>query len=453
MANSDKGDYALPGDASTYPSGGLHARYSNNLDLASNTYQSALIHAPDRMLSFGTIASGEYANQQDATIDSQANPTPGAGTADWSCIWFGAIWLKLSAGDYTFQITLPAVANNFGVRAYIGKTIFGTDLLAGAGWPASGGAWSNTSGQSYTFTVTAADLAGTLSYDGGTVQRDGWYPIKIEYAVGNTAAAAPVLSLTSSPAAYTDPGGTSIAAGAQTTVVPSTSLSPLGCADQRYQGIAHFDLAQQTAQAFGFQIALEPQALESGSFPGVLAPRLREGQDVDLVLNADRDVRTDGEGVLNYSSTVDAASFASSLWGNGAGFQTGTTGQLQANVFDPATMLASLFDAQQWQDHPDAAFSSLLEALLNSQLALELLPWQLLSADPAVRPRRAFTWPLPGAIAQMRWHPGDGLRVQVPEINVFDTEPRQLLVVTRSFTPLGITGTTVTFADRPGTGG
>ena len=51
-------------------------------------------------------------------------------------------------------------------------------------------------------------------------------------------------------------------------MVPSTSLSPLGCVDQRFQGVWYFDMYQQTGQAFGYEFALEPQSLESGSFPG-----------------------------------------------------------------------------------------------------------------------------------------------------------------------------------------
>ena len=444
MRGTDKGDYVLPGDSTTYPYGGLHARYSNDLDLAANANRLSIIGAPSRSLAWGgnAGATAEYQNQQDPTINGQANPTPGAATTNWSCVWFGSVYLKLSAGNYTLQINFPAVADTCMVRAWVGKTMFGDQLVD---------AWSlsNASGATFSFTVSAAALAGSMPYGGGTVQRDGWYPIRIEYAVDATAASAPALYFTNVPAAYTDPGGTAIASGAQATIVPSTSLSPLGCAAQRYQGVSHFDLAQQTAQTFGYQIALEPQQLESGLFPGVLAPRIREGHDTDLVLSPDVGPRTDGEGVLNYSSTLDASDFATSLWGNGAGVQTGTSGQLQAEVFDAPTMLAALFDAQQWSDHSDASFEELLHALLNSELGLRLAPWQLLSADPTGRPRRAYSWPLPGALSQMRWRPGDGLRVQALDINVDDTTPRQLLVITRNFAPGGIMSSTATFSDRP----
>jgi len=440
MRGSDKGDYVLPGDASTYSSGGLHARYFNDLDLQFDSNRLSEILAPPRTQAYGGSSPQEYANQQDATINLQANPTPGAATSNWSARWFGAIYLKLSAGDYSFNIITGVGASNTAVRVWVGKTRFGDQLV---------GQWAFNSQTSYLFTVSASALAGTLPYGAGTVQRDGWYPIIIEYAVDANASTAPQFVLASSPAAYTDPGGTAIASGAQSSLVPATSLSPLGCVDQRYQGIAHFDLVQQTLQAVGYQAAVEPQQLESASFPGVLAPRIREGHDTDLVLKPDAGPRQDGEGLLNYSSTLDSSDFASSLQGNGAGFQSGTTGQLQGHVYDPDTMLASLFDAQGWQDFSDASFESLLQALLNSQLGLQLEPWQLLSADPNGRPRKAFTWPLPGALAQMRWRPGDGLQVQARLINVNDTAPRQMLVITRNISPRGVTSTQGTFANRP----
>lgn len=445
---SDKGDYVLPGTASTYPTGGLHARYYSDTDLASDTNRLVKILNPTRSIAYAGSGPAEYQNQQDATINTQANPTPGAATSNWSCKWFGAVYLKLSAGDYRLQWSNPGgVTSGTAVRIWVGKTRFGDQLVPDQGVNAD---WNLASGfGAFGYTISASALKGTSSYGGATVQRDGWYPIKVEYAVDSTAHTAGTLYFTNSPAAYTDPGGTAIASGAQITVIPATSLSPLGCVDQRYQGASHFDLAQQTVQGFGYQASVEPQNLESGLFPGVLAPRIREGQDTDLILTPDTGPRTDGEGLLNYSSTLDGTDFASSLQGNGAGVNNGTSGQLQAIVYDPPTLLAALFDAQQWQDFSDAAFSALLQALLNTQLGLQLSPWQLLSADPTGAARLAYTWPLPGTIAAMRCRPGDGMRIQARDINVFDTAPRQILVITRSIAPAGTTSSTASFANRP----
>ena len=451
MAGTDKGDYVLPGDETTYPTGGLKGRYFNDNDLQGQLSNAPfaynlMVLAPTRASSYGGSAPAEYIDQQDPELNAQNPPAfnatapgPGpAGLANWSAQWFGAIYLKLSAGNYTLEWNSP-IPGNTGVRIWIGQTQFGQQVLD---------QWTLAAGAGYSFTVSATTLAGTRS-DGSTVARDGWYPIKIEFVAGGTACTAGALSILNSPAAYTDPGGTAIASGAQSTRVPPTSLSPLGCVDQRYQGIDHYTLVQQTALAYGYQATVAPKQLESGLFPGVLAPRLQEGLQTDVTLKPDMGTRQDGEGLLNYSSGLDATDFCSSLWGNGAGFQSGTTGQLQAVVYDAATMLASLFDAQQWQDFSDASFISLLQALLNGQLSLQLTPWQVLSADPMGRPRKAYTWPLPGAIASMRWRPGDAVLIHAPLINVVDTEPRQMLVITRNILPKGIASTQATFTERP----
>jgi len=180
-----------------------------------------------------------------------------------------------------------------------------------------------------------------------TVQRDGWYPIIIEYAVdANREHRAPVRAGKQPGRVYRPWRQPRSLRVRKSSLVPATSLSPLGCVDQRYQGIAHFDLVQQTLQAVGYQAAVEPQQLESASSPACWHHASGRATTTDLVLKPDAGPRQDGEGSLNYSSTLDSSDFASSLQGNGAGFQSGTTGQLQGHVYDPDTMLASLFDAQ-----------------------------------------------------------------------------------------------------------
>lgn len=436
---SDPGDYVLPGNASTFPVGGLHARYFNDTDLQSDSNRLVKIHAPPRTQAYSNASTvPEYQNQQDATVAAQANPTPGAASSNWSVLWFGAVYLKLSAGSYTFTITYPAHANNQAVRLWVGQTTFGTQIIDQ--W-----AFTNGSAASVTGVASASTLSGTLPYGAGSVARDGWYPIKLAYAVDATASTAPTLKFTA-PSSYTDPGGTAIT-GASVTTVPATSLSPLGCVDQRYQGQAHFDMVQQTLNAYNYQASLEPQRLESGSFPGSLAPRIREGHDTNLILNPDDDPRKNP--ILNYSNNEDASDFVASLAGNGAGFQNGTTGQLQSVVYDPTTLSNSLFDVQGWQDFSDASFGSLLQALLNGQLGLRLSPWQAVSADPKGQPQLSRSWPLTAALSEMRWRPGDGLRLRARDVSIYDTSPRQILTVTRNFVPEGTTSTTVGWMNRP----
>lgn len=446
MRGTDQGDYVLPGDSSTYPNGGLHGRYYNDLDLAPDSNRLVKILDPTRSVAYGSSGTPEYMNQQDAILNKPNPPgltqqAPGAGSSglsSWSAKWFGAIYLKLSQGNYTITLQTPGVGNS-AVRVWVGTTQFGAQLID---------EWAWTGASTYSATLTAASLAGTLPYGAGTVHRDGWYPIKIEYAVDATALTAPLLQFTP-PASYTDPGGTALTSGSAVTV-PATSLSPLGCIDQRFQGVSHFDLCQtDVLQAFGYQASLEPKQLESGLFPGVFAPRIREGSDSDAILEPDDNPRA--EGITNYSNMLDATDSVTSVQGNGAGFQNGNTGQLQALVYDAPTLTESLFDVQGWQDFSDASFTSLLQALLNNELGLRLTPWQTIAADPLGRHRLADMWPLtlPPVLAAMRWRAGDGMRIQARDVNVQDTAPRQLLEVTPNFVPNGTTSVTATFASAP----
>lgn len=445
----DNGDYALPsitsyavGTVSTYPWGGLHGRYFNNADLASDVNVLVKLHHPKRTAAYtgSTGNIGEYANQLDPTINitngSGGGNPPGAAGQYWSTLWFGSIYLKYSAaGNYNFSFTADD-----GVRVYIGKTRWGEQLID---------AWQTESATTYSVNVacgTSGPLAGT-NPDGTPNARDGWYPIVIEYFQGGGGNES-VFKFTP-PVSYTDPGGTSLVGGTQV-VVPATSLSPLGCVDQRHQGISHFDLLQKNGQAFGYQLSNQPKSLESGYFPGVLAPRFQVGTLFDAVLEPDDHPRT--EGLLNYSNTLDATDSVTSLWGNGAGFQNGNTGQLQAYVFDHTSVDNALFNIQGWQDFSDSAFAALLEGQLTSELGLRLQPWQVIAGDPMGRERLAFTWPLSGKLAQMRWVPGDGMRVWARDVNIQDLEPRQLLLVTRSIHPNGSTGVQVGFAERPRSG-
>ncbi len=441
MRGTDKGDYVLPGTMATYPWGGLHARYFNDLDLQGTSARLSVIMSPPRTQVYsGTSGVPEYANQQDAGINGQQNPLPGAATSNWSVRWFGAIYLKLSGGNYTFTVT-GTTGQPIAIRVWIGKTTFGTQLLDN--WTFAGTTLPQT------FTLTASTLAGNLGFDNGTIIRDGWYPIKVEYAVDATSETAVGFEFTP-PVTYTDPGGTTLTSGVAVTV-PATSLSPLGCDDQRYQGTSHYDLVQKTGAAFGYQFGVEPHSLESGLFPGVCAPRIREGHDVAVTLEPDNSPRR--EGIINYSAAVDGTDQASSIQGNGAGFQNGNTGQLQGFVYDPPTLQDALFDMQAWQDNADISYSSLLQAALNAQLGNRLTPWELVSGDPIARDRQVYTWPLPGTLSNMRWRPGDGVLINAPDINVVDTgiasPPRQLLLVTRQIAPNGVTSTQVGFAGRP----
>lgn len=433
LRGSTKGDYVLPGSYTTYPAGGLHGRYYNDADLqmAVGGARESQILSPLRDAVQSGGGPGFYADRLDATINLQANVQPGAATSMWSARWFGAVYLPLAShpGTYTFVINLPTAGTGYAVRVWVGKTQFGDQII---------NQWTlnSTPTQTPSGTVTTASL--------GSV--DGWYPVVIEYAVATPtgSSAAPVFEM-SAPANYTDPGGSSITTSFG--VVPATSLSPLGCVDQRIQGQSHFDVVQKTAQAYGLQLSPLPMPLESGEFPCRLAPLARQGQDTDVVVEPDTNPRA--ERSSNYSNVLDSEDQVATLRGNGAGLPNGNGAQMQAVVFDPTAATSGLFVQEGWQDSGDAAFPALLAATLNSQLGLRLTAWQQVAADPEAFGRLADTFPLTGALSAMRWRPGDGVRLKLPDVSVDDFTPRQMLQVTREFVPTGRTKTTAQFRNRP----
>lgn len=411
LRGSDKGDYVLPGSASTYPPGGLHGRFYNDLDLAGDTYRTSKILAPSR---------APYADDQLATINNPTSHKPGADDSHWSLRAFGSVYLK--AGAYTFT-----VANlDDGARLWVSKTGWNDQIIDD---------W-NTGG--------ARTVTGTY-----TAPKDGWYPIVLEYFADATPNGCQ-LKFTP-PSSYTDPGGTALTGGASV-IIPATSLSPLGCVDQRFQGASHFDIVQKTAQDFGYQWSSEefPQSLESGEFPGRIAPRIRVGTDYDITIEPDDvDAR---EGITNYQSTLDSSEQVSSIRGAGAGPPDGQGSAPVTEVLDVPSLQSLLFDLQAWTDASDIAFASLLYARLASELGLRLSPWQEVTGDPAAHDRLADTFPLSGQLKQAHWRPGDGARLQLPDVSVLDTVPRQFMQVERTFTPRGRTGAKVGFRAGPRSG-
>jgi hypothetical protein len=412
---SDLGDYVLPGDM---PTGGLRGRYFNDADLQgyASADRKTRILAPDRE---------PYAERLDASMNSASGLSipiqPGNSGDYFSVRWFGSVYLRGDLGNYTFETT----SIDDGVRVWVGKTGWGDQIIDD--WNAAAG--------TDTGTWTAANYG----------SQAGWYPIVVEFFED---AGSQVFRLQFTPPAstYTDPGGTSITASTKITV-PSTSLSPLGCYDNRVQGSAHFELVQGAAQAFGYDITLEPQSLESGEFPGRLVPRVRVGDDTDVILEPED---TDAaEPALNPGVTFDASDQTVNLIGTGAGIADGRGSQTTGEVADLALIDTGLFALEAWVDAGDIAFDDLLAARLNAELALRGTEWEEVRATPRAQERRADTWPLSGTHSAMMWRVGDGVRLRVPDIAVEDTEPRQIIQVTRTFNPEGRTGTQVAFRQRP----
>lgn len=425
MAGTDKGDYALPGTAATFPNGGLHSRYYNdvqqqNLTSISNAlYLQQVLNPKKDNPASGAPTPYDVVDTQVLTNSPGAHVTSGFATTNFSMKMFGAIWLPLaSVGSITMSLNLVA-SNYTATRLWIGQTEFGTQLVD---------QWIAGNGSVNSFTVTQASMQNAA----GNVY-DAWYPIIIESAVfgGNTQG--PVLHFTTS--GWTDPGGTAITANM---VVPATSLSPIGCVDQRFQGISYFDMYQQTANAFGYQFACEPKSLESGEFPGRMAPRIREGKDTDEIFQADTSDAVSP--IMSYANASDATDQITSAIGIGAGINDGQGSQLQVQVYNLAASALTLFDLQGWISASDVAYSQLLAQRVASQLALQSVPFQNLTGTPRATDRQAQTWPVTGVASEFHFRPGDGVRFYLPDVGVVDTVPRQMTQVVRQFGPIGRTG-------------
>jgi hypothetical protein len=124
-----------------------------------------------------------------------------------------------------------------------------------------------------------------------------------------------------------------------------------------------------------------------------------------------------------------------------------------SEVNDLAAADGALFELQTWVDAGDVAFPDLLAARLNAELALRETPWEEVRGTPRAQERLADTWPLSSTLSAMRWRPGDGVRLDLPDVSVVDDTPRQLTQVTRTFAAEGRTGTQVAWRQRPRSAG
>ena len=412
--SAERGAVRLPGDL---PIGGLRGRYHNHADIQGKT-------SAERRASILNPTREHYAERLDASINYASSSTdipvlPGAASSrEWFSVrWTGAVYLPQAGGNVEFRVN----GLDDGARLWVGRTGWGEHLVDD--W-ADGG----------------ARVAGPATFTAG--DENGWYPLRLEFYQGATAWGVQLQFRRAT--GWTDPGGTVIADDTWTTV-PATSLSPLGCHEGRIQGQSHFQIIQDAAAQAGYELLMEPMSLESGEFPGRLVPRIRVGRDTDVLLEVEDE---DGaEPIMQPAVTRDSSDQAVRFIGAGSGSADGKGSQTIAEV---ANLDAeALFELQAWSDAGDASLTQLLEARLNAELALRATPWTEVRGNPRAMERLADTWPLSGTLAAMRWRPGDGLRISVPEIGVIDDEPRRLTQVTRSFMAEGRTSTTVGFRQRP----
>lgn len=414
-----EGDHASPVDL---PHGGLRASYFNDSDISlSVAARRNLTMAPDR---------SPFLVRVDKSVDTQgtgaeAVPWPPPGSAlygYWTGVrWAGWIWIPAGGGTSTTLNILTGNDSEF--RAWV-TDFKGTPYID---------RWLGTGTANPTATLFHSILGG----------EDGWFPIIVE-AIGNIGK--PELTLGITPDhAYTDPGGTAFSSGVNATV-PSTSLSPAGLVEGRLQGQSHFDLAYGTARDFGFQMRLVPYPLESGLFPGRLAPVHRLGRDTDVLLVEEEDEK--GEPILVPGRTTDSSDQAVRIRGSANGLN-GNRGNVTAEVIDVTKARSSLFVTERWVDAGDISDEAFLASRLRSELALVGSPWEEVSGTPLAQDRLADSWPLSGVLAGMRWEPGDGVRVRVRDVGIDDVLPRRITQVSRTFGVEGRTGASVSFRNRP----
>lgn len=417
MRGAEKGQYVLPGGVGAYPTGGLHARYRQWSGVTTYPLITGA-SAPD------PSAPGFPQFKESQENCNITEPGKVVGIAPpFGLKMFGAIYLPLSKGNVTLQMNRSGAGVGF--RVWVGKTLINQQIIDDFSTESATAAVSGT--------VNAAALGA----------KDGWYPIVIESLFALERGMALLIVPNST---YVDPGGTELKNGVGA-IVPATSLSPIGCVDARYQGSSFFDIVQETAKNWGLQLRCEPRQLESGEFPGQIVPKERLGKDTDEIIEAgDIDRRSEFN---NYTATEDATDTATSLKAFGSGIADGKGSQVAFEAVSPADATAALFNLQAWLNAGDIAFPQLLAARANAELGLRTDPWENIEGEPVARDRLADTFPLTGILSQFRWQPGDGVRLRLPDVDIEDLTPRQILQITRNFSPDGRTGTSIGFRARP----
>lgn len=275
----------------------------------------------------------------------------------------------------------------------------------------------------------AAETTRSTSVDLRTIlgNESGWYPMVFEYifheqdtAVTNTVG-------------FTDNSGN----------VPSpTSLSPYGCFTQQVTPQdSHFDTLQATiGESFAYQWRSVPKALESGWFPGAVVPQVRVGRDTEQIM--------DGSNATNPAETSTAEDNALTDLASAQGLGGSSVGSLTAEAFNFAEMMLHAFISTESESLPATTELNLLTLQLATLLEFRSEAWQQITSDASAPRSMQDTWPLTKALAEFDWQPGDGLRVQVPQIFVNDVDPRQIMALRRVWYQDGIGQTSVSFRSR-----
>lgn len=393
-----KGDYHLPGAP---PPGGLIGSYYSDADLANDANRETRALEPTRQ---------PYARRLDPAINFTSTAAPPAwlppgGTNYWSARWKGCIRLLLAQYSGLVRLRLTSSAADSRLRLWCGATYWHQRAEGAAG---------------ATATLNVSSLLPAV---------DGWYPLVVEYVKGSAAGATVVLQ-------YSTDGGTTWL------TVPSLMLSPFGVHEEQVRNEAFYDQLQALQDTYGLQTRVVPRQLEHAAFPGELAPYVRVGRDTERVIEVLE--TTDVQSTINAEGTADAIQADAS----GVSDQKQQV-QLTAEGVNYSEIVKHPVVTGEYQSLSDITDRPLLLQRITSLLALYGSSWQEVQARPEGRRELLDNFPLTGALAEFYWQPGDGVRIQMQEIAVYDTAPRQLQAVQRSFYPDGLGRPSVSFTQRP----
>lgn len=226
------------------------------------------------------------------------------------------------------------------------------------------------------------------------------------------------------------------------TSAPIVPLSTQGIFKDQVRYESAYDQLVNLKDSFGYQFEVQPKSLESGEFPCRIAPRLRVGRDTDHVLKLPEavDLQVDG----------NAEDLADTLLSDAQGLaDPSNSAQLSAEVFAFPLLADQLMMQSEFESSPDIAVKPLLLQRLESLLALRSSVWEQVAVRPNQLKHFVDKFPLTGALAEFAWGPGDGARIDIPEVAVQDTSARQILGVQYPFVPSGRQAPTVAFRARP----
>lgn len=337
-------------------------------------------------------------------------------------VYTGSIYLDLDHYDYAFR--LRTVDDN--AEVWVGRTRTGESRDATS--YATAAPHNGTATPTWLKAGNAASGAPSGSSGPLAGQPSGWYPVRVEH-VQWTGPRSMTLEMSSSASVGT--WGTSL------------PLSWIGTFNQQVRNDSHLDTLQALSSTFGYQFTVAARSLESGEFPGVCEPRVRVGRDTELTLTLPEDA-------WDAKAQLDATGRSVALQADAQGIaDPNSQAQLTAEVIDYAQLDGHLTTPVDYESLADITDPGLLQQRMESLLALRDGPTQTVSATGRGHRQLLDTFPLTGALAEFAWEPGDGIKLDMPEIGVVDTLPRQILGVQRAFTPNGLGPPALSFRPRP----